>query len=526
MRGVTPRSIETNEDHEALTEELQQPARRRDFRPTSDDTQTQTGRQGPTRRELRLAEQARLAAAQPARATRPATARVDAAEDATSPAPPLVEAPPALVETRPAPPVPPVGGTPGAAAVAVLRTRRELRLAEQEACRRPFPLIEPVAGARPLDRPRAVRHHRAGKSVLAVALSAALLVSGFSLYESEEARASMQAAAQTAEAQRLQIARVSTAEATRLTGQANAYAHTRRAAAVVAAQNAMDQADAVVRTAAPVVEAAALTPLDTAVAELESLLAETAPAAPEAEAAARAMAATRTSRSDDARPPVAEAAAAAEAADDARVAAADEAPAVDTVPDLAAIEEVEAAAAEVAALSSQVQATADARIAEAAQRAVEAAAAAELARKVAGAEAAGNGAIPGDLLCAPDFAADELLRCDAAEALERLNDAYRADFGHDLDVVSSYRSYSMQVATRASRGWLAAVPGTSNHGLAVAVDFANFGAVGSFSHPNYRWMKENAGEFGWFHPRFMEPGGGGPLEPWHWEFGTDEDATD
>lgn len=504
-----------------MTEELQQPARRRDFRPTSDDTQTQTGRQGPTRRELRLAEQARLAALPSSDATDSAPTRVDAVEGTPLPAVPLA----AAGQSNP------VGGVPGTAAVAVLRTRRELRLAEQEACRRPFPLIEPVVGAhpaRPVDRPRAARHNRAGKSVLAVALSAALLVSGFSLYESEEARASMQAAAQTAEAQRLQIARVSTAEANRLTAQANAYAHTRRAAAVVAAQNAMDQADAVVRTAAPVVEAAALTPLDAAVAELETLLAETAPAALETEteaaAAARAMAATRTSRSDDARPPVAEAAA--DAGQDAPVEAADEAPEADAAPDLAAIEEVEAAAAEVAALSSQVQATADARIAEAAQRAVEAAAAAELARKVAATEAAGNGAIPSDLLCAPDFAADELLRCDAAEALERLNDAYRADFGHDLDVVSSYRSYSMQVATRASRGWLAAVPGTSNHGLAVAVDFGNFGAVGSFSHPNYRWMKENADEFGWFHPRMMEPGGGGPLEPWHWEFGTDEDATD
>jgi LAS superfamily LD-carboxypeptidase LdcB len=502
-----------------LTEELQQPARRRDFRPTSDDTQTQTGRQGPTRRELRLAEQARLAAVPPSGAAESAPDQVDTAMGTLLAAVPVVAA-----EASD-----PVGGVPGAAAVAVLRTRRELRLAEQEACRRPFPLIESVAVAHPVDRPRAARHHRAGKSVLAVALSAALLVSGFSLYESEEARASMQAAAQTAEAQRLQIARVSTAEANRLTAQANAYAHTRRAAAVVAAQNAMDQADAVVRTATPVVEAAALTPLDAAVAELETLLAETAPAALETEtepAAARAMAATRTSRSDDARPPVAEAAAAAETGPDARAEAAEEARAADVVPDLAAIEEVEAAAAEVAALSSQVQATADARIAEAAQRAVEEAAAAELARKVAATEAAGNGAIPSDLLCAPDFASDELLRCDAAEALERLNDAYRADFGHDLDVVSSYRSYSMQVATRASRGWLAAVPGTSNHGLAVALDFGNFGAVGSFSHPNYRWMKENAEEFGWFHPRMMEPGGGGPLEPWHWEFGTDEDATD
>lgn len=190
-------------------------------------------------------------------------------------------------------------------------------------------------------------------------------------------------------------------------------------------------------------------------------------------------------------------------------------------------------AEEVAALTAEVQGLADAKIAEAVAaaaaaeqarleaEAAAAAAAAELARKVAVAENAGNGDIPADVLCGVAFTSGVQLRCDAAAALEELNAAYRADFGRDLDVVSSYRSYSQQVAVKRTRGGLAAQPGTSNHGRGVAVDFGGFGGLGNFSTANYRWMKANAERFGWYHPRIMQPGGGGPQEPWHWEFGTD-----
>lgn len=187
----------------------------------------------------------------------------------------------------------------------------------------------------------------------------------------------------------------------------------------------------------------------------------------------------------------------------------------------------------VAALTAEVQGLAGAKLAEAAAaaaaaeearlaaEAAQAAAAAELARKVAVAKDAGNGDIPTDVLCGVGFDEDVLLRCDAAAALEELNAAYRADFGRNLDVVSSYRSYSQQVAVKRTRGGLAAAPGTSNHGLGVAVDFGGFGGLGNFSTANYRWMRANGERFGWYHPRIMQPGGGGPQEPWHWEFGTD-----
>jgi len=183
-------------------------------------------------------------------------------------------------------------------------------------------------------------------------------------------------------------------------------------------------------------------------------------------------------------------------------------------------------------LSTRVQADADAKVAADAASATAAAAAAAAdaaaartaaarqAAAVAVAAGSSNGAIPADALCGLSFARGALLRCDAATALNTLDAAYRADVGTDLVVVSSYRSLADQVAVKAARGDLASTPGSSNHGRGLAVDFGDFGAVGQFNAPGYQWMKANAERFGWHHPAVMDPGGSGPQEPWHWEFGT------
>lgn len=122
-------------------------------------------------------------------------------------------------------------------------------------------------------------------------------------------------------------------------------------------------------------------------------------------------------------------------------------------------------------------------------------------------------------LCTIGFAAPARLRCDAAEALEQLAEAFRADTGQDLRVTSAFRTFAEQTAVKAARGPLAATPGTSRHELGVAVDLAGMGALGDFTTAAYLWMTEHVAVFGWHHPRAMEPGGRGPLEPWHWEFG-------
>lgn len=129
-----------------------------------------------------------------------------------------------------------------------------------------------------------------------------------------------------------------------------------------------------------------------------------------------------------------------------------------------------------------------------------------------------NGAVPVAALCPVEHAPGHLLRCDAAAALAGLAAAYEADTGRRLRVTNSYRTLEEQVRLRAEKGWLAAPPGTSQHGRGLAVDLADMGELGRFDAPAYRWMTRNAPAFGWFHPAAMEPGGSGPPEPWHWEY--------
>jgi hypothetical protein len=129
-----------------------------------------------------------------------------------------------------------------------------------------------------------------------------------------------------------------------------------------------------------------------------------------------------------------------------------------------------------------------------------------------------DGTVDPALLCPVSFAPGALLRCDAAEALARLNEVFRAEHGTDLPVGGTYRTYAEQVRLKAAKGGLAAHPGTSHHGWGVAVDFSGFGGVGQFDSPLYRWMVAHGPAYGWVHPAAMGPGGSGPHEPWHWEF--------
>ncbi|WP_148234270.1 M15 family metallopeptidase [Cellulomonas flavigena] len=126
-----------------------------------------------------------------------------------------------------------------------------------------------------------------------------------------------------------------------------------------------------------------------------------------------------------------------------------------------------------------------------------------------------NGQVPSSALCGLSFDAAAQLRCDAAESLEALNAAFRERFGTHLTVSDSYRSYAGQVACRAAKGSLCAAPGTSNHGMGVAVDLG--GAVQTFGTAQHQWMRENAPAFQWTLPEWARANGSKP-EPWHWEY--------
>lgn len=127
-----------------------------------------------------------------------------------------------------------------------------------------------------------------------------------------------------------------------------------------------------------------------------------------------------------------------------------------------------------------------------------------------------NGKLPLSILCTPAWAASHhKVRCDANKALAELNAAYRARFGVNLAITSTYRTYDQQVALKLAKPTLAATPGTSNHGWALAVDLG--GGIQTFGTAQHNWMRANANRFGWFHPSWAQTGGSLP-EPWHWEY--------
>jgi cell wall-associated NlpC family hydrolase len=126
-----------------------------------------------------------------------------------------------------------------------------------------------------------------------------------------------------------------------------------------------------------------------------------------------------------------------------------------------------------------------------------------------------NGRIPGEALCELGVHR-HALRCDAAAAYQQMSVAFEDAFGSPLCITDSYRSYASQVSAFARKPKLAAVPGTSNHGWALAVDLC--GGINIGGTPQWKWMTANAGRFGFVQPDWARPGSEKP-EPWHWEFG-------
>jgi cell wall-associated NlpC family hydrolase len=126
-----------------------------------------------------------------------------------------------------------------------------------------------------------------------------------------------------------------------------------------------------------------------------------------------------------------------------------------------------------------------------------------------------NGQIPAEALC-PLGVYRHALRCDAAAAYGQLNAAFQAAFGTPICITDSYRSLASQVAAFASKPKLAALPGTSNHGWALAVDLC--GGINVARSPQWAWMTANAARFGFVQPAWAAPRGEKP-EPWHWEYG-------
>jgi LAS superfamily LD-carboxypeptidase LdcB len=119
-----------------------------------------------------------------------------------------------------------------------------------------------------------------------------------------------------------------------------------------------------------------------------------------------------------------------------------------------------------------------------------------------------NGGLASGSLCSVSFDSGQFLQCDAAHALEDADDAYFEQTGRHLVMTDSYRSYSLQVITRAKKPTTAAVPGTSNHGWGMAIDLDPASAA---------WLTSHGADYGWVHPDWASAGGSRP-ESWHLEY--------
>ncbi|PJJ57664.1 D-alanyl-D-alanine carboxypeptidase-like protein [Mumia flava] len=123
-----------------------------------------------------------------------------------------------------------------------------------------------------------------------------------------------------------------------------------------------------------------------------------------------------------------------------------------------------------------------------------------------------NGRLPASALCTVDGIE---LRADAAEAWARLEEDFRAAFGRSPCVNNGYRSYAQQASMYAANPGLVAAPGTSNHGLGLAVDLC--GAEEGPGSSTWTWLDSNGPAYGWGLPSWARPGGS-RAEPWHFEY--------
>lgn len=126
-----------------------------------------------------------------------------------------------------------------------------------------------------------------------------------------------------------------------------------------------------------------------------------------------------------------------------------------------------------------------------------------------------NGQLGQHELCAFDWASGHSQQAEAALALTELNSAYKARFGANICLTSSYRTLSSQQGLAVTKPGLAATPGQSMHGWGLAIDICS----NSYSSAaQWNWLKANAPIYGYDNPAWARRGGNGAYEPWHWEY--------
>lgn len=124
-----------------------------------------------------------------------------------------------------------------------------------------------------------------------------------------------------------------------------------------------------------------------------------------------------------------------------------------------------------------------------------------------------NGKLPSDML--ETVSSPHKLAKNAAEAYRKARVAAKKE-GVNLDsgLVDAYRDFAgQQYMYKTKPAGFAARPGTSKHGLGIAID------VSQSVQP---WWHKNGSKFGWINPAWAKSN---PYEPWHFEFGSAPSGT-
>lgn len=135
-----------------------------------------------------------------------------------------------------------------------------------------------------------------------------------------------------------------------------------------------------------------------------------------------------------------------------------------------------------------------------------------------------NGKVPSAQLVAIPWDAEKtLIAAPALKDLTRMNDAFKKAFGKNIDVDLAYRTRETQDFYWRDLGpFIAAKPGTSNHGFGDAIDVPETYDY-SFRGKYYRWLKANGAKYNWVHRGYLEEfranGTRNPYaEAWHFEY--------
>ncbi len=129
-----------------------------------------------------------------------------------------------------------------------------------------------------------------------------------------------------------------------------------------------------------------------------------------------------------------------------------------------------------------------------------------------------NGKVPERMLAAIAWDPEKtLIASPALKDLNRLNAAFKKKFGKNIDIDLAYRTRATQDAYWIKLGpYVAARPGTSNHGWGTAIDMPETYDY-SFRGKYFKWLKANSKNYNWVHRKILEEGS--PYaEAWHFDY--------